>query len=78
MRIVTNIATLKAMAKRGLIKLHAQTGSKIAGLNSREKFTCTYVVDYGPKGSSGFTYQGCRYKLTYIPGCFCLYVEQIG
>lgn len=65
------------MEKQGFIVLHPQTGSKITGLYDGEPFICTYVDDYGPKGHPNFQYGRGIYKLTYISGCFCPYVELI-
>lgn len=73
MEIVKNMNTLKAMAKKGLIELHAQTGSKIQGLYSRNSFTCYYVWD----GKYKFEFKGQNYGIKYFDGCFCPYVVRL-
>ena len=67
---VRNIRTLKAMANRGLITLHPQTGTKIFGLYGGKSFTCYYVDD----APSRFIYKGATYGAKYFPGCFFPYI----
>lgn len=73
MEIVKNMATLKDMAKQGLIELHEQTGSKIRGFYSSKTFTCYYVWD----GKYSFEYKGQKYGIKYFDGCFCPFVVKI-
>lgn len=70
---VRNMNTLKAMAKRGLIKLDTMTGSKITRLYSDRKFTCYYIWD-GPRS---FEYKGEKYVTKYVDGCFKPYVFKV-
>jgi hypothetical protein len=76
---VQDMRVLNAMAKRGLITLHNQTGTKITTLYGSEKFTCYYVDDIGPNAESSydFIYKNKRYKIEYVSGCFCPYVREI-
>jgi len=73
MEIVKDLSALKAMAKQGLIELHAQTGSKIKGLYGGDSFTCYYVWD----GKYNFEYKGAKYGIKYFDGCFCPYVVKL-
>ena len=77
MEIVRSIATLKAMAKKGLIKLHNQTGTKIKGLYGGKSFTCTYIDDRGEGVPFTFEFKGAHYQVKYFDGCFCPYVVQV-
>jgi hypothetical protein len=70
---VKNMNTLKAMERKGLIELHRQTGSKIAGLYSNQKFTCYYVHD----GLTQFQYKKQWYGIKYFSGCFFPYVVKL-
>lgn len=72
MKIVENLNTLKAMERKGLITFHNQTGTKIQGLYSDQKFTCYYIAD----GLSNFDYKGKKYSTRYFSGCFCPYVVE--
>lgn len=69
--VVRSIPMLKGMEKEELIILHEQTGTKITGLYSREKFTCCYVWD---APNSCFEYKRMKFKLEYFSGCFMPYV----
>lgn len=73
MKIVKNFNTLKAMAKRGLIKLDNQTGETIESLYSRIKHTCYYV----DSGEPSFTYKGKTYATKYFSGCFMPFIVEI-
>jgi hypothetical protein len=66
---------LKKMAKKGLITLHNQTGTKITGLYGGKAFTCTYV-DEG-KHSFQFGAWNEIYVTKYVSGCFCPYVFRV-
>ena len=77
MEILEDIPTLKAMAKKGYIKLHNQTGKKIRGLYSSKTFICTYISGLGEGVSSPFQFKGVHYQVKYFDGCFCPYVVQI-
>ena len=71
--LVKNLNTLKAMERKGLIKLHPQTGTKITGLYSSKYFTCYYVDE----GISNFEYKGAKYQTKYFSGCFFPYVVKV-
>lgn len=77
MKIVNNMILLKAMAKRGLIKFHADTGKK--GINAMGKPFTFYYVD--GRGNLPTTFKYGRpektYQLQYIEGCFCPFVVEI-
>lgn len=73
MKKVRNINTLRAMERRGFIKLHNQTGSKITGLYSKNTFTCYYIDE----GLSFFDYNGKKYGVRFFSGCFCPYVVEL-
>lgn len=60
--IVKNLNTLKAMERKGLIKLNTDT--------DRFKY-----VDSSPQAI--FEYKGNKYTLTYFSGCFNPYVIQL-
>lgn len=77
MEIVRSIATLKAKTKKGLIKLHNQTGTKIKGLYGGKSFVCTYIDDRGEGVSYTFEFKGAFYQVKYFDGCFCPYVVQV-
>lgn len=77
MEIVQSIATLNAMAKKGLIKLHNQTGTKIKGLYGGKSFTCCYIDDKCDGIPSTFMFRGAWYTIEYRSGCFCPYVVSI-
>ena len=70
MKAVTNIKSLRKMEAIGFITLHPQTGTKITGLYSNKKFTCYYIDDGKPE----FEYNGKKYAVKYVSGCFCPYV----
>jgi hypothetical protein len=76
---VQDMRTLKALERRGLIVFHSQTGSKITGLYSHDKFTCYYIDGIGPNAESSydFVYNNRRFKIEYVSGCFCPYVKEI-
>jgi hypothetical protein len=61
MRKITNLNILKAMAKAGLIQLHAET----------QKFK--YVYD----GNVYFNYKNNTYTTKFIDGCFYPFIYQI-
>lgn len=69
MDIVRNIATLKRFEKKGLIKLHRQTGTKITGLNGGKPFTCYYI-----DSAKTFEENGYKYYEEYFSGCFFPYL----
>jgi hypothetical protein len=71
--VVRNLNTLKAMERAGHIKLHSQTGTKITGLYTRDKFTCYYVDE----GYNQFNYKGKLYGVRYSSGCFYPYVIKL-
>jgi len=73
--VVDSIPTLKAMAKKGLITLHEQTGKKITGLYGDESFTCYYVED----GKHTFQFGAWNhiYIRKYVDGCFCPYIFRV-
>ena len=73
MRTVTNMNTLKAMRKRGLVKFCGDTGSKITGLYGGRSFICYYVDG----ANINFTYKGGVYTQKYFDGCFFPYVVQV-
>jgi hypothetical protein len=74
-KVVDNISVLKGMEKKGLIKFHPQTGTKIIGLYSNKKFTCYYIDE--AVGRSRFTYNDKEYIVKYVDGCFCPFVFEI-
>lgn len=63
--VVTNIRTLKAMEKLGLITLHQQTGTKVNGR------TIHYIWE---AKNRCFEYKGFKYKETYFDGCFMPFI----
>lgn len=67
--VVTSIPLLKKYAKQGLLVLHHQTGNKITGLYSNEKFTCCYI-----ESSKSFEDDGYKYQEKYFDGCFQPYL----
>ena len=69
-QVVKNMNTLKAMERKGFIKLHNQTGSKITGLYGGRSFTCYYIDE----GRYSFEYKGRKYGVEFFSGCFCPYV----
>ena len=73
-KIVRDMRTLNAMAKRGLIKLDKSTGETVWWNGQSSK--AYYVDDYGDNAQwpGVFEYKGNRYTLTYFDGCFCPYV----
>jgi hypothetical protein len=73
MEIVKNINTLKDMERHGFIKFHPQTGTKITGLYSNDKFTCYYVDE----GKSTFEYKNSTYITKYVDGCFYPFIFKI-
>ena len=70
MKRIDDIPLLRRMAKAGIITLHHQTGTKITGLYSDEKFTWTYIAD----GPHTFDFEHRRYGVRYVSVCFCPYV----
>jgi len=71
---VRNMNTLKMLERAGHITLHEQTGTKITGLYSSEKFTCYYIDDFV---TSRFQHKGKYYGCEYVSGCFCPYVFEL-
>lgn len=71
--IVNDIHLLRRMEKAGHVKFHPQTGQKITGLYSPQKFTCYYVdeVDFR------FEFEGAKYGQLFIDGCFCPFVAKL-
>jgi hypothetical protein len=67
--VVSNISLIKKYAKLGYVTLHHQTGTKITGLYSNEKFTCCYI-----DSAKSFSDEGFDYKEKYFDGCFCPYL----
>lgn len=67
--IVSEVPLLKSLSKQGYLKLHPQTGKKITGLYSNEKFTCYYIDE-----AKTFTFNGYKYQEKYFDGCFCPYL----
>jgi hypothetical protein len=88
--VVPDVRTLKAMAKAGLIKLHADTGKKVRHWTGR-MVTAFYVDGIGSgepfvyKGrhyrrkyfDEPFVYKGRHYRLKYFDGCFSPFVVDI-
>lgn len=70
---IRDIKLLKEFAKDGHITLHEQTGTKITGLYSKDKFTCYYVED----GKTYFCHNYRLFTVEYISGCFCPYVFEV-
>lgn len=68
--VIRDIKLLKQMEKKGFVKFHHQTGTKIHGLYDRNLFTCTYVDEAHPL----FEFNGNFYGQKYFDGCFCPYV----
>jgi hypothetical protein len=66
METVKNMRTLKAMAKRGLIELHSDTGTKLKNWFGGGYHTCFYVSD----GQCRFEFNGQKYGVKYFDGCF--------
>ena len=80
-KIVRDMRTLNAMAKRGLIKLDKATGETVWWNGRSSK--AYYVDDYGDKAyrkwadkdeCTAFEYKGNRYTVEYFDGCFYPYV----
>lgn len=67
--VVTNIRLIKEFAKEDLVKLHPQTGTKITGLYSNQRFTCIYI-----DSAESFSYDGYKYQQQYFDGCFNPYL----
>ena len=67
--VVKDIKLIKQFARKGLVKLHPQTGTKITGLYNNQKFTCVYI-----DSAETFSYNGYKYKQQYFDGCFCPYL----
>ena len=67
--VVNNISLIKKYAKLGYVTLHPQTGTKITGLCSNEKFTCYYI-----DSAKSFSDDRFDYKQKYFDGCFCPYL----
>lgn len=76
MNVVRNIRTLKAMEKKGFIKLLPETGTKIKTL-SGSIITCCYVHDYADGEFGEFVYNKQKYRLKYFDGCFYPFVVAI-
>ena len=72
MEAVTNLNTLKAMAKNGLIKLHEQTGKRVYW--NGNYFKTYYIDDYD---KPEFTYKGANYVVEYVSGSFYPYVFKV-
>jgi len=75
---VRHMPLLKRMAKEGIIKLHVDTGRKVGGLFGG-KHTAYYVSDRldGLITNTPFHFEGERYCLKYVDGCFCPFVVRI-
>ena len=73
METVKNFNTLKAMAKRGLIELHSDTGTKLKNWFGGGFHVCHYVND----GKYRFEYKGQNYAVKYFDGCFCPFVVKL-
>lgn len=73
--IVSNLRTLKAMARKGHIKLHEETGQKVRHWTGRTVTAC-YVdgKETGDRWYEPFEYKGTKYRLQYFDGCFCPFV----
>ncbi len=67
--VVTDIKLIKNFAKKGLVELHYQTGTKITGLYDNHKFTCTYI-----DSAKTFVHDGYKYQQQYFDGCFNPYL----
>lgn len=72
--VIRSMPLLRQMRDAGHITFHAQTGTKISGLYSHDKFTCYYVDD---STHSTWEFKGHTYSLKYFDGCFCPYVVLI-
>lgn len=77
MEIVRNISLLKQMKRANLIKFHPQTGTKITGLYSKDKFTCCYIDDRCEGVPFEFQFMGDKYQVKYFSGCFYPYVVKV-
>jgi hypothetical protein len=58
---ITNLNTLKAMSKAGLITLHEETAKY------------KYIKD----GNHKFIYKNEAYKTIYLDGCFCPFIYKL-
>ena len=88
MKVITNMNSLKAMQRRGLIKFDRATGEVVRHWTGRPVKAC-YVSDYGNNAEyprqrtyvsgagSCFEYKGNYYTLKYFDGCFCPFVVMI-
>ena len=69
---VTNMNTLKAMAKAGHIILHPQTGTQVSWYTGTRK--CDYIDGPGENQPSYFNYKNKSFIIKYVSGCFYPYV----
>lgn len=74
--VVPGVETLKAMARAGLIKLHADTGKKVRHW-SGQITTAYYIDDVCAGVCRPFKFLGREYTLKYFDGCFCPFVVDI-
>jgi hypothetical protein len=70
--VVPDLASLKAMARAGLIRLHADTGQKVRHWTGR--MVTAFYVDGTGSGDEPFVYKGRHYRLKYFDGCFSPFV----
>lgn len=67
--IVNDMRLLRKFKRMNLVTFHNQTGTKITGLYSSKKFTCTYI-----DSAKTFEHEGYCYQEKYFDGCFCPYL----
>jgi len=70
--VVPDLDTLKAMARAGLIKPHADTGRRVRHWTGQIVTAC-YVDGIG-SSLEPFVYKGRHYRLKYYDGCFSPFV----
>jgi len=72
--IITDIPTLRAMARQSGLVLHEDTGKKVRHWTGQMVTAC-YVSGDGPQT---ITWQGKQYRLEYFDGCFRPFVVEVG
>jgi hypothetical protein len=72
-KVVTDIQTLRGMAKAGHIKLDPATGKKVNHWTGQPIKAC-YIDD--AVGPTHFTYRGAKYRIKYFDGCFNPFVVE--
>ena len=73
-QLVTNLKTLRTLAKAGFIVLHEQTGTKITYIDSKKPFTCIYIKGRADDKGGYFQYGNKTYLVKYEVGCFSPFV----